>query len=130
MRSSYNHPITILYPSYIEALKSPAFIRFSSIFHPYRLLIQNKAIGRLHILAATSKLITNTWRDSKAQEMMRLRSASVTASVRLVTPSLERILLTWDLMVDGLTISLPAICTLFKPSTIKANTARSRSVRP
>src|SRR3990172_4082789 len=55
--------------------------------------------------------------------------ASATASVRLATPILERIWLTWVLMVDGLTTSLPAIWVLFNPSTIKASTARSRSVR-
>ena len=47
--------------------------------------------------------------DEKAQEMIRLRKARVTASVRLATPNLERMLLTWDLMVDGLTVSFPAI---------------------
>ncbi len=41
---------------------------------------------------------------------MRLRNARVTASVRLVTPKLDRILLTWDLTVEELTVSLPAIC--------------------
>jgi len=61
--------------------------------------------------------------------MRRWRTASATASVRLATPSLERIWLTWVLMVDGLTTSLPAICVLFNPSIIKASTARSRSVR-
>ena len=60
---------------------------------------------------------------------MRLRNARVTASVRLATPSLDRMLLTWDFTVDGLTISLPAICVLFSPSTIRANTTRSRPVR-
>ncbi len=61
--------------------------------------------------------------------MSRWRPASAAASVRLATPNLARILLTWDLMVDGLTTSFSAILVLFKPSTIKASTARSRSVR-
>ena len=47
--------------------------------------------------------------EEKDQEMIRLRRASVTAFVRLVTPSLDYMLLTWDLMVDGLTVSLQAI---------------------
>ncbi len=53
----------------------------------------------------------------------------MTASVRLATPNLDRMLLTWDLTVEGLTVSLPAICVLFKPSTIRVRTSRSRSVR-
>ena len=60
---------------------------------------------------------------------MRLRSARVAASVRLATPNLDRMLLAWDLVVDGLTVSLPAICVLFHPSTIKGGTSRSRFVR-
>ena len=32
-------------------------------------------------------------------------------------------------IVDALTVSLPAICVLFSPSTIKARTSSSRSVR-
>jgi hypothetical protein len=44
-----------------------------------------------------------------------LRKAKATASDRLATPNLERILLTWVLMVDGLTTSLAAIWVLFKP---------------
>src|SRR5574341_1953205 len=67
--------------------------------------------------------------DSEGQGTMRLRSARVTASVRLATPNLDRMLLTWDLIVDELTVSLPAICVLFSPSTIRARTSRSRSVR-
>src|SRR5450756_719047 len=67
--------------------------------------------------------------DSKGQGMIRLRNANVTASVRLATSNFDRMLLTWDLIVDGLTVSLPAICVLFNPSTIKARTSRSRSVR-
>src|SRR5450759_4605956 len=67
--------------------------------------------------------------DSKGQGTIRLRSASVTASVRLATLNFDRMLLTWDLIVDGLTVSLPAIWVLFNPSTIKARTSRSRSVR-
>jgi hypothetical protein len=46
-----------------------------------------------------------------------LRKANATASDRLATPNLERIWLTWVLMVDGLTTSLSAICVLFNPST-------------
>ena len=38
-------------------------------------------------------------------EMICRRSASVTASVRLATPNFDRILLTWDLIVDELTVS-------------------------
>lgn len=38
-------------------------------------------------------------------------------------------MLTWDLTVDGLTSSLPAIGALFRPSAIEAGTTRSRSVR-
>src|SRR6476469_8326121 len=63
------------------------------------------------------------------QGMRWLRSARETASVRLATPNLDRILLTWDLIVDELTVSLPAICVLFRPSTIRARTSRSRSVK-
>ena len=47
--------------------------------------------------------------EEKDQEMIRLRKARVTASVRLATPNFERMLLTWDLTVDGLTVSFPAI---------------------
>src|SRR6266540_1855912 len=61
--------------------------------------------------------------------IMWLRNASVTASVRLATPNLERILLTWDLIVDELTVSLPAIWVLFNPSTMRVRTSSSRSVR-
>src|SRR5690242_14292309 len=63
------------------------------------------------------------------QETIWLRSARDTASVRLATPNLDRILLTWDLTVEELTVSRPAICVLFNPSTIKARTSSSRSVR-
>src|SRR5689334_12829375 len=65
----------------------------------------------------------------RVQDTMLLRSASVTASVRLATPNLERMLLTCDLMVDGLTVNLAAICVLFSPSIIRPRTSRSRSVR-
>ena len=64
-----------------------------------------------------------------ASGIIWLRSAKATASVRLATPSLDRILLTCDLIVDGLTPSLPAICVLFSPSVIRLRTSRSRSVR-
>ncbi len=64
-----------------------------------------------------------------SQVTRRLRSASVTASVRLATPNLDRMLLTCDLTVDGLTVRLPAICVLFSPSIIGVRTSRSRSVR-
>ena len=57
---------------------------------------------------------------------MRLRGARVAASVRLATPNLDRMLLAWDLVVDGLTVSLPAIYVLFNPSIIRGGTSRSR----
>jgi hypothetical protein len=60
---------------------------------------------------------------------MRLRSAKVAASVRLATPNLDRMLLTWGLAVEGLTVSLAAICILFRPSIIRIRTSRSRPVR-
>src|SRR5690349_10255004 len=47
--------------------------------------------------------------QEKTQETICVRRASVTASVRLPTPSLDKILLTCDLIVDRLTINLPAI---------------------
>ena len=53
-----------------------------------------------------------------------LRKARVTASVRLDTPNFDKILLTWDFIVDGLTVNLPAIWVLFKPSTIKTSTSK------
>ena len=76
-----------------------------------------------------AKWVTVTFFKQEAQETMWFRSASVTASVRLATPSFDRMLLTCDLIVDGLTVSLPAICVLFSPSIIKDKTSRSRSVR-
>ncbi len=39
----------------------------------------------------------------------------MTASVWLAMPNLERMLLTCDLMVEGLTVSFPAIWVLFSP---------------
>ena len=55
--------------------------------------------------------------------------AMATASVRDDASSFDRMLLTWNLTVDRLTISFSAISGLVWPDTIKASTSRSRSVK-
>lgn len=46
---------------------------------------------------------------------MRLRNARVMASERLATPNLDRMLLTWDLTLEGLTVSLPSYLCIVQP---------------
>jgi hypothetical protein len=55
--------------------------------------------------------------------------ARFTASVQLATPSLVRIVLAWDLMAEGETVSLAAIWSLVRPSTNRTSTSRSRTIR-
>jgi hypothetical protein len=56
------------------------------------------------------------------------RSAKATASARLLTPNLLKMLLTWNLTVEGLTINCSAIRVLLCPSTINVRTLSSLSV--
>lgn len=67
--------------------------------------------------------------DGRYQVTSLLRRARATASARLETPSLEKMLLAWERTVVTLMNSRSAIWGLFNPSTISASTSRSRGVR-
>ncbi len=56
--------------------------------------------------------------------------ATRAASVRVETPSLPRMLLTWTPAVDSLMKSPSAISRLVRPAATSASTSRSRRVRP
>ena len=58
------------------------------------------------------------------------RAASIAASMRLLTPSLSRMCVTWTLAVFGLMNSSRAIWPLVRPRATSARTSASRADRP
>ena len=58
------------------------------------------------------------------------RAASIAASIRLLTPSLSRMWVTWTLAVFGLMNSSSAIWPFVRPAATSASTSDSRADRP
>ena len=78
-------------------------------------------VGRLSLAAAPER---DTGHGGQPGHPIKLRfRARATASVRLFPPSLERMLLTWNLTVVGLTTNYPAISLLLDPFTGKSQGA-------